>query len=47
MVTRVGEQCVGFHNGFVGRRDDVPVSAGQPHKALNCAGKVVGSTLFT
>jgi hypothetical protein len=42
MVTRVGEHCAGFHSGFVGRRDDVPASAGQPRKALNCAGKVVG-----
>jgi hypothetical protein len=31
MVTWVGEHCVGFHNGFVGRGADVPlqpVSAG-------------------
>jgi hypothetical protein len=36
MVTWVGEHCVGFHNGFVGRGADVPASAGQPHKSLNC-----------
>jgi NAD(P)-dependent dehydrogenase (short-subunit alcohol dehydrogenase family) len=27
MMTRVGEHCVGFHNGFAGRRDDVAASA--------------------
>jgi hypothetical protein len=43
MVTRVGEHCAGFRNGFVGRRDDVPLQLVSPRKALNCAGKVVAA----
>ena len=44
MVTRVGEVSSASASTMasLGRREGVPASAGQPHKALTCTGKVVG-----